>query len=174
MTELAFAHKIAQRTNPLNDMEDLLEASGYSHNRDTDTRLSFMCQGKQSNYTVVLEWHLEYEAVKLSVLIDDYKSVDDQIVETAINTANKAAWHGFFMRDGAGNIAFKSIIKLVDEGDLESLSLIEDSIDKGIEEADRLSLVLSLNKEDTHSLFDDEEWKVENLVLMFSDTKGNA
>ena len=165
---------ITRRENPLNDMEDLLESSGYSHNRETENRLTFLCESKQSCYTVILEWHVEFEAVKLSVILQDCKDLDESIIQQALETANQSAWHGFFMRDGVGNIAFKSIVKLVDDCPIASMGLIENAVDKGIEEADRLYIALSLDSADNDSMFTDEEWEVENLALMFSDPQGNA
>lgn len=174
MTVVKFPSSSSRRENPLNDMEDLLESSGYSHNRERDNRLTFLCESKQSCYTVVLEWHVEFEAVKLSVILQDYKDIDESLIQRAIETANQTAWHGFFMRDGVGNIAFKSIVKLTEDCPIACLSLIENAIDKGIDEADRLYIGLSLDKLDNDSMFSDEEWKVENLALMFSDPQGNA
>jgi hypothetical protein len=166
-----------RRYNPLDDMEDLLEASGYSHNRETDSRLSFMCESKEGCYTIVLEWHIEFEAVKVSIISENCKEIDETLIDAAIEAANKTAWHGFFVRDGVLNIAFKSIVKFSEDCPMARLSAIEDMVDRGLDESDRLSAALphtQTNKDFGQSLFEDEGWKVENLALMFSETKGNA
>lgn len=162
--------------NPLNDMEDLLESAGYEHTRESDNRLRFLCESKYSCYAIILEWHVEYDAVRCSVVMHDCTKIDDSVAETAIDSANAGAWHGFFMRDGVGHIAFKTIVKLSEDCPIACMGMIEDAIDRAIEEADRLYMALSLDTmRDTHeTMFPDDDWRVENLTLMFSDPKGNA
>lgn len=162
--------------NPLDDMEDLLESSAYDFTRNTQNRLSFLCESKQSRYTIMLEWHEEFSAVRCSVVMEDAQDVCAQTVELAMEKANETAWHGFYIRDGVGNVAFKSLVKLPDDCPITSITAIEDSIDRGIEEMDRLYVSLSLGRDsvDGDTMFPDDEWKVENLALMFSDPKGNA
>ena len=54
--------------------------------------------------------------------------------------------------------------------------MIEDKIDNGIEDMDRIFISLEMGKSTNNegSLFVDDEWNIENLALMFSDIKGNA
>ena len=162
--------------NPLNDMEDLLEASGYSHNRESETRLSFMCESRQTCYTIILEWHTEFDAVKCTVILQDCKDMNREIIEVALEKSNQAAWHGFFMIDGVGNISFKTIVKKTEECPIATMATIEDTIDKAIEEVDRIYITLCVDHNDDNSdgMFPDDEWKIENLTLMFSEPKGNA
>lgn len=163
--------------NPLDEMEGLLEASGYSFNRDTPNRLSFLCDTKISCYSMVLEWHGEHEAMRISIIIQDTKKIDREKLDISIEKANTLAWHGFFVCDGVGNTIFKSLVPLKDQDDsLAFMTSLEDKIDRGLDEADRL--YMSLNLDQSHklsSLFDaQEEWHDENMILFYSDIKGNA
>ena len=175
MSVIAFP--TADQYNPLDDMEDLLESSAYDYKRETESRLQFLCESKQSRYTIILEWHFEFNAVRCSVVMEDARTLSDVFIETMLEKANESAWHGFYIRDGVGNISFKSLVKMIDDCPVKSITAMEDCIDRGIEEVDRLYLSLALDKhkqDQDASMFPEEEWKVENLALIFSDPKGNA
>lgn len=163
--------------NPLDEMEDLLDASDYVFDRETHNRLSFTCDTKLSSYMMVLEWHAEFEAIRFSIVMREGKDLNRDHVNLALEKANAVAWHGFFVVDGVGHIIFKSLVSMKDHDDsIEFIEALENKIDHGIEEVERLSISLGLH-EINHSddLFDlSNEDSVENLLLMFSDPKGNA
>jgi hypothetical protein len=163
--------------NPLDVIEDMLEASDYAHNRESKTRLHFSCEGKQGGYDIALDWNVEFKAVKLSGIIKATQNIHRDVLDTAVELANETAWNGFFMVDGAGNSLFKTIIEIGDKTPAQTLMSIEDVIDKAISEMDRFCVSLALSDSDLsyQDLFsDDEDWSIDNLNLMFSDIKGNA
>ena len=170
----------AKPYNPLDDMEELLDSSQYDYERQTHSRLSFLCESRETCYTLYLEWHEEYQAVRCSVVLLDESSINlsDEMIEKAIETANHTAWHGFFMQDGVGNIVFKALTKIRIDSHLQAIEMMEDVIDRSIEEMDRLYVSLSLSRDgvgQADTLFpDDQDYRIENLALMFSEPKGNA
>lgn len=169
-------HKTKTLSNPLDILDDLLEASDYSFTRETKTRLHFTCGGKQGEYDFVLEWNADHNALKSTVIIKATQNSERDILETAIALANETAWRGFFMTDGVGNSLFKSILQLEGSGDGKILMMVEDSIDHAIAEVDRfcISLAITDMEDSDQDLFDNEDWSLENLTLMFSETKGSA
>ena len=162
--------------NPLNEFEDLLESSGYDYQRVTKTRLHFTCDGKQGCYDIALEWNEEAKVVKISLIITATRSIPRECMERCIAQTNESAWHGFFLLDGVGNTVFKVLVQYADLQQNEIIEAMETGIDSAIREADRFSVSLALtDKKDVPSLFqNDDEWTLENLTLMFSETKGNA
>ena len=164
--------------NPLDEFEELLEASPYDFERPTDNRLHFQCAGKQGDYTIMLEWNEDVRVVKSVLVIESTRKLSTPLLEQAIQTANEGAWHGFFAMDGVGHTVFKCLIKLNLANAEEYIFALEDSIDAAIREADRFSLSLSLPKNDANAvdLFAQDENKasLENLDLMFSEPQGNA
>lgn len=166
---------INSKYNPLDDLEELLEASLYEYHRETKTRLQFVCGGKQGDYDFILEWNSNYNAIKCSVIIKATKKTPRDMLEKAINLANDVAWKGFFVMDGVGNSVFRSLVKLDDKTPSKILILVEDAIDNAISEADRFCISLALSNDNEYQeLFPDEDWSLDNLTLMFSDVKGNA
>jgi len=176
MSALRLSSHNGESYNPLDEMEDLLDGSDYSYNRDTENRLSFECESKQSRYAVVLEWHPEFTAIRCSIIMSETQKMERAIVDIAVENANQAAWHGFFIVDGVGNIIFKTLISVKDEDLLSAIKMLEDKIDNGIEDMDRIYISLGIGKASVEdgNLFADDEWNIENLALMFSDVKGNA
>ena len=162
--------------NPLDMLEELLEASDYNFHRETKSRLQFLCAGKQGDYEFVMEWNAEFQAIKCTVIVTATKNTERDILDTAVLLANETAWQGFFMIDGVGNSLYKSILKLDSQSDAQLLLNVEQAIDHAIIECDRFCISLALSDNDNYQdLFDEEgDWSVENLSLMFSDTKGNA
>lgn len=169
-------HKSAEATNPLDTLEELLEASSYEFTRETKSRLHFNCGGKQGDYDFVLEWNDDHHALKSTVIIKATQNSDREILEAAVALANETAWHGFFIVDGVGNSLFKSILQLKGLGEGKVLMMVEDAIDRSIAEADRLCLSLAISDmDDAHQgLFENEDMSLDNLTLMFSETKGSA
>jgi hypothetical protein len=176
MSVLRFSTNTDKAYNPLDEMEDLLDASEYTYARDTENRLSFECESKHSKYSVILEWHTEFTAIRCSIIMCDTQKTDRVILDMAVENANQAAWHGFFIIDGVGNTVFKTLISVKDEDPVSAISMIEDKIDNGIEDMDRIfiSMGISKSQNDSDGLFADDDWNIENLALMFSDVKGNA
>jgi hypothetical protein len=163
--------------NPLDDMEDLLGASNYKFDRETYNRLSFTCDTNLSSYLMVLEWHADHESIRFSIVMRDARHIDREQMDLALEKANAVAWHGFFVMDGVGHVIFKSLVPMKDHDDnLAFIEALENKIDHGIEEVERLGISLNLHEsESSEDLFGvDNDEKVENLILMFSDTKGNA
>ena len=163
-------------SNPLNEFEDMLESSGYDYDRVTKTRLHFECEGKQGSYGIMLEWNDNSNIIKCSLVITATKSIPQEMLITCISQANESAWHGFFIIDGVGNSVFKSLFQYNDLSLNDTIDGLEKTIDSAIKEADRFSISLALsNDNEMPSLFQkDEDWTLENLTLMFSETKGNA
>lgn len=161
--------------NPLDDFEDMIEASGYDYDRATRSRLHFNCSGKQGDYAMMLEWNADVEVIKCSLIIEATQKTDSELLQSAIAQSNETAWHGFFLVDGVGNSIFKSLIPLSDASEEKAMFIIEEGIDSAMKEADRfcVSLALSHNKS-SDDLFSQDDYDLENLTLMFSDTKGNA
>lgn len=165
--------------NPLDAMEEMLLAANYDCQRVTKNRLSFLCEGKQGRYTLYLEWHEEYNAVRCSVIMDGYRSlfVKAGTMDETIEKANETAWHGFFTKDGVGHIVFKSVARL-SECPVKSFELIETLIDRSMEETDRLSVLLNASKHsygvDNNDLFAHHTTQEENLMLALTEPKGNA
>ena len=158
--------------NPLDQFEDLIEASGYDYDRATFTRLHFQCSGKHGDYAVMLEWNDDVEVVKCSLIINATQKTPSDKLESAVVTINESAWHGFFMIDGVGNSVFKTLISMSDISHERSMFAIEESIDRAVADADRLCISLALsNDESHHDLFDHD---ADELDLLFSDIKGNA
>lgn len=162
--------------NPLDEFEELLEASPYEFNRINKNRLHFECAGKQGEYSVMLEWNTDMLALKCSLIIDNTQKISRDILDSAVMQSNEMAWHGFFIIDGVGNSVFKCLLNLSDVTNEKMLFTIEDAIDNAIAEADRFCISLALSKnDDSQKLFpENDEWDVENLTLMFSDMKGTA
>lgn len=156
--------------NPLDDMEDMLVAANYECTRITPNRLSFFCEGRQGRYTLYLEWRGDFNAVRCSVIINGFQSLCDE----ALDKANEAAWYGFFTKDGAGHIVFKSVAKLAD-CPAEAFSIIETLIDQSIGEADRLCATLNISHNIANDdLFAGEDIGQENLFLALSEPQGSA
>lgn len=161
--------------NPLDEFEELLEASPYDYSRINKNRLHFECAGKQGEYSVMLEWNADMMALKCSLIIDNTQKIARDVLDNAVAQANEVAWHGFFIIDGVGNSVFKCILNLIDIQNEKMLFVIEDSIDNAIAEADRFCISLALSNDNaSQKLFPDNDWDVENLTLMFSDMKGSA
>jgi hypothetical protein len=161
--------------NPLDEFEELLEASPYEFQRINDNRLHFECTGKQGEYSVILEWNADMMAMKCSLIIGHTQKIARDILETAVITSNESAWHGFFTIDGVGNSVFKSLAHMADIHQDKMVFALEDVIDNAIAEADRFCISLALsNDNESQKLFPDNDWDVENLTLMFSDMKGSA
>jgi hypothetical protein len=163
-------------TNPLDSLEDVLEASGYSYDRIGADRLHFGCNGKQANYTVMLERHPDNDIIKLTLIMVDTKNIDRDKLDRIVLQVNESAWNGFFMIDGVGNSIFKSFIQCDELSSDVSLFLIEEAIDKSMKEADRFYIMLAINhtKDKSDTLFPVSDNDVDNLDLLFSDIKGNA
>jgi len=161
-----------EKFNPLDDFENLIEASTYDYDRINKFRLHFECSGKQGTYLVILEWNDDVNIMKCSLVIDTRMILDSDIIEKSLLNANESAWHGFFILDGVGNTIYKMLIDLSNDTHEKSMFMIEDSIDKAVLEADRFSISCAL----THNknLFPDEVDELETLNLMFSDVKGSA
>jgi len=165
--------------NPLDAVEEVLLAADYDCQRLTKNRLSFLCEGKQGCYTLYLEWHKDYNAVRCSVIMDGYRSlfVKTGMMDDVLERANETAWHGFFTKDGVGHIVFKSVVRL-SGCPVTSFELIETLIDNSMEEADRLSVLLNASRRDHHSdhddLFTHQMTQEENLVLALVEPKGTA
>lgn len=162
--------------NPLDDMEDMLLAANYDCQRVTKNRLSFLCEGKQGRYTLYLEWHDDYKAIRCSVIMDGYRSlfVRAGAMDEAIEKANESAWHGFFTKDGVGHIVFKSVTRIPD-CQVKAFEIIETLIDRSMEEADRLSVSLSATKASANDdLFAQNMSQEENLMLALTEPKGHA
>lgn len=168
-------HKTAEPQNPLNVLEDILEAAGYEFDRVSISRLQFTCSGKQGDYQMVLEWNDDMQVIKSSMIINSTQNIDRDQLMRSIEALNETSWHGFFIVDGVGNSIFKSLVNVEGKADDMSVFSIEDMIDKAVIEADRLCITLALSDSETHfDLFGQDEPNVENLELLFSDTKGNA
>lgn len=165
--------------NPLDAMEEMLLAADYDCRRMSKTRLSFGCEGKQGRYTLFLEWHEEFNAVRCSVIMDGYRSlfVKAGTMDETIEKANETAWHGFFTKDGVGHIVFKSVVRLTD-CPVKSFEIIETIIDRSLEETDRLSVLLNASKyqygQNSNDLFSPAQTQEENLMLALTEPKGNA
>ncbi len=162
-------------TNPLDQFEEVLEASNYTFDRLGENRIHFKCHGNQSDYTVMLDRNADANIVKLGLVIAQTQSCDKSKLDHVIMQANESAWHGFFMVDGVGNTIFKALIQC-DELSMEvSLFLIQDMIDQAMKEADRFYITLAItNDNGVASLFQNEDHDVDRLNLLFSDIKGNA
>jgi len=164
-----------ENQNPLDNLEDILEASGYVYERIGMNRLHFSCSGKQSGYDIMLERNNDANIIKLTLVMASTKSIDRNHLDNAVFHANESAWHGFFMVDGVGNSIFKTFIQCDELSPEVTLFLIEDMIDKATGEADRFYISLSLSSNDqSDNLFPVDSDEIENLNLMFSDIKGNA
>lgn len=158
--------------NPLDQFEDLIEASGYDYDRATLTRLHFNCSGKHGDYSVMLEWNEDVDVVKCSLIVNATQKTPSDKLESAVMTINESAWHGFFMIDGVGNSVFKILIPMIGIAHERSMFAIEESIDNAVHDADRLCIALALSNDESHlDLFNHDE---NELDLLFSDIKGNA
>ena len=174
MSVVKFSH-YHKGENPLDEIEDMLEASDYSYVRLTPRRLSFQCEGGEGAYDCFLEWHGDYNAFRISLILKDIRNIEDTILEAAVEAANESAWHGFFMRDGAGHIVFKSLQAVNDDQIQNRFAIIEGMIDKAIEEGDRLYKSLPVRSLTVQSdMLSDDNWDIENMMLAFTDVEGNA
>jgi len=163
--------------NPLDDFEELIEASGYDYERATLSRLHFNCSGKHGDYNIMLEWNGDVDVIKCSLIIIATQNTDTVKLNEAIMKANESAWHGFFLIDGVGNSVFKNLVSIEVDNQNRSIFIIEESIDNAISEADRLclSLALSGDKDNNDDLFSNHsETDLDKIELLFSDIKGNA
>ncbi len=160
--------------NPLDEFEDLLEASNYAFERQGQTRLTFSCTGKGGAYLIVVEWNEDAHAVRCSLIMTATQGVDVDRIMTHISTLNDVVWNGYFITDGVGNTIFK-IVKELPEGDAIQLFEIEDTIDTAVNEMDRFAVAIECEANDTDSLFStDTDDQDQDLLLLLTHTLGSA
>lgn len=165
--------------NPIDELEDVIEAAGYDFNREGNYRIRFLCAGDQDSYDSVIEWNADAGIFKLSAFLTATKKRDDDAVTHAIDFMNETSWTGIFGLDGVGNTIFRMLVSHEQAGDhAPDLEWLEDHINVMIREVDKFLILLSLSSDTVAAadpmMFADEVNSVETLDLLFMQPKGTA